>query len=53
MYSSLPRRTNSYHNRDYFFQKLLYKIDGKKVIDIIAENLTNKLFPKSESSVTV
>jgi hypothetical protein len=36
MYSSLPRRENSYHNRDYFFQKLLYEIDGKKVIDIIS-----------------
>ena len=52
MYGILPGRANSYHNRDYFFQKLLYEIDGKKVIKIIAEKLTDNLFPKSVSRVS-
>jgi hypothetical protein len=51
--SSLPGRINSYHNRDYFFQKLLYEINGKKVINIIAEKLNEKIFSKSVSRVTV
>jgi len=51
-YSQL-KRTNSYQNKNSFFKKLLYEIDRKKVINIIAEELTAILFGQSRYNVTV
>jgi len=45
------QRSNSYQNKDAFFQKLLYKINGKTTITIIADELTKLLNLSPENKI--